>query len=439
MSTVVVIGTQWGDEGKGKVVDLLTARADCVVRFQGGNNAGHTLVVGGRKIILHLTPSGILHPGTVCLIGNGVVVDPKVLLEELERLKDFGVLITPERLVVSAYAHVIMPYHRLLDVARENRKGQGRIGTTGRGIGPCYEDKVARTGVRMHHLLNEKALRHRLEETLEEKNFLLSHYYGQAPVVLEDVLKEYLDYGRRLAPFVADVSTRLHEALQSRKAVLFEGAQGTHLDVDHGTYPFVTSSNTVAGNACCGAGLGPTAIHHVLGIMKAYTTRVGGGPFPTELTDQTGEHMRSCGGEFGSTTGRPRRCGWLDLSVVKDAVRLNGLASLAVTKLDVLTGLPRLRMAVGYRCQGNVLDRLPPELDRMEQCDPIYEDFDGWEEDLRQVRRFEDLPSAARRYLEAVQDHLGIPFSIISVGPGREQTIVLQDPFRLASERGLSN
>lgn len=439
MSTVVVIGTQWGDEGKGKVVDLLTARADCVVRFQGGNNAGHTLVVGGRKIILHLTPSGILHPGTVCMIGNGVVVDPKVLLEELERLKDFGVLITPERLVVSAYAHVIMPYHRLLDVARENRKGQGRIGTTGRGIGPCYEDKVARTGVRMHHLLNEKALRHRLEEILEEKNFLLSHYYGQAPVVLEDVLKEYLDYGRRLALFVADVSTRLHEAFQSQKAILFEGAQGTHLDVDHGTYPFVTSSNTVAGNACCGAGLGPTAIHHVLGIMKAYTTRVGEGPFPTELTNQIGEHMRTCGGEFGSTTGRPRRCGWLDLSVVKDAVRLNGLASLAVTKLDVLTGLPRLRMAVKYRCQGKVLDRLPPELDRLEQCDPVYEDFDGWEEDLRQVRRFEDLPSAARRYLEAVQDHLGIPFSIISVGPGREQTIVLQDPFRLASERGFSN
>ncbi len=431
MKTVVVIGTQWGDEGKGKVVDLLTARADYVVRFQGGNNAGHTLVVGGRKIILHLTPSGILHPDKVCLIGNGVVVDPKVLLEELERLKDFGVEVTPERLVVSSYAHVIMPYHRLLDVAREARKGHGKIGTTGRGIGPCYEDKVARTGVRIHHLLDEKTLRRRLEEILEEKNFLLTQFYGQPPVALETVLHEYLHYGQRIAPFVADVSVCLKKALDSQKTILFEGAQGTHLDVDHGTYPFVTSSSTVAGNACCGAGVGPTAIGHVVGIMKAYTTRVGGGPFPTELNDPTGEHIRSCGGEFGSTTGRPRRCGWLDLCVVKDAVRLNGLASLAVTKLDVLTGLPRLRMAVGYRCAGTVLDERPPELERIEQCEPIYEDLEGWESDLRHVRRFEDLPTAARRYLEAVQDHVGIPFSIISVGPGREETIILQDPFSL--------
>lgn len=433
MSTVVVIGTQWGDEGKGKVVDLLTARADYVVRFQGGNNAGHTLVVGGRKIILHLTPSGILHPGKVCMIGNGVVVDPRVLLDELERLKDFGVDIVPEKLLISPYAHVIMPYHRMLDLAREARKGAGKIGTTGRGIGPCYEDKVARMGVRVHHLLEKAALRRRLEEVLDEKNFLLTQHYRQAPVEMEAVLEEYHAYGCRLAPFVADVSARLQRALESRQAILFEGAQGTHLDVDHGTYPFVTSSNTVAGNACCGSGIGPTKINHVLGIMKAYTTRVGAGPFPTELSDSIGEHIRTCGGEFGSTTGRPRRCGWLDLCVVKDAVRLNGLASLAVTKLDVLTGLPRLRMAVGYRCAGTLLDGVPAELERMEQCEPIYEEFDGWEADLRQVRHFDDLPGTTRRYLEAVQDHLGIPFSIISVGPGREETIVLRDPFSFSS------
>ncbi|MEJ5364425.1 MAG: adenylosuccinate synthase [Desulfosoma sp.] len=429
MATVVVIGTQWGDEGKGKVVDLLTARADYVARFQGGNNAGHTLVVAGKKIILHLTPSGILHPDKVCLIGNGVVVDPKVLLEELDRLRAFGVAVAPERLVISAYAHVIMPYHRLLDLAREARKGHGKIGTTGRGIGPCYEDKVARTGVRIHHLLDETALRRRLEAVLDEKNFLLTHYYGQEPVDLEAVLDEYLGYGRLLAPFVGDVSARLNRAIAENRAVLFEGAQGTHLDVDHGTYPFVTSSNTVAGNACCGSGIGPTRIDHVVGIMKAYTTRVGGGPFPTELSDATGEQIRTRGGEFGSTTGRPRRCGWLDLCVVKDAVRLNGLGSLALTKLDVLTGLPVVRIAVGYRCGGAVLDGLPAETERIERCEPIYEDFQGWEEDLRNVRRFADLPTAARRYVEAVQDHLGLSFSIISVGPGREETIVVKDPF----------
>lgn len=429
MATVVVIGTQWGDEGKGKVVDLLTARADYVARFQGGNNAGHTLVVGGKKIILHLTPSGILHPDKVCLIGNGVVVDPKVLLEELERVRDFGVGVGPEKLVISAYAHVIMPYHRRLDLARENRKGRGKIGTTGRGIGPCYEDKVARTGVRIHHLLDETALRRRLEAVLDEKNFLLTHYYRQDPVDLEATLDEYLGYGRLLAPFVGDVSARLNRAISERRSILFEGAQGTHLDVDHGTYPFVTSSNTLAGNACCGSGVGPTKIDHVVGIMKAYTTRVGGGPFPTELSNPIGERIRTCGGEFGSTTGRPRRCGWLDLCVVKDAVRLNGLGSLAVTKLDVLTGLPVVRIAVGYRCDRTVLDGLPPEIDLIERCEPIYEDLQGWEEDIRKARRFDDLPTAARRYLEAVQDHVGLPFSIISVGPGREETIMVKDPF----------
>ncbi len=430
MATVVVVGVQWGDEGKGKIVDLLTHDADCVVRFQGGNNAGHTLVVGGRKIILHLTPSGILHEDKVCFIGNGVVVDPRILLDELERLRDFGVDVTPDRLVISRHAHVIMPYHRMLDAARESRKGGTKIGTTGRGIGPCYEDKAARTGIRMHHLLDASVFRERLEQALSEKNFLLEHFYGLSPVDPDAVAEEYLDFGRRLAPFINDVSVRLQEAVDAGDNILFEGAQGTHLDIDHGTYPFVTSSNTVAGNACCGAGVGPTRIDHVLGILKAYTTRVGGGPFPTELTDSTGDRIRKCGGEFGSTTGRPRRCGWLDLCVVKDSVRLNGLTHLALTKLDVLTGLPTLKVAVGYRCGGKTLQGLPKEVERIEQCEPIYEEFPGWEEDIRKVKRFQDLPRNTRNYLKALEEIVGLPFSIISVGPGREETIVVTNPFR---------
>ncbi|SHF28253.1 Adenylosuccinate synthetase [Desulfacinum infernum DSM 9756] len=429
MATVIVVGVQWGDEGKGKVVDLLTGDAHCVVRFQGGNNAGHTLVVGGRKIILHLTPSGILHRDKVCMIGNGVVVDPGVLLHELGRLKEFGVDVTPEQLVLSQYAHVIMPYHRLLDAAREVKKGASKIGTTGRGIGPCYEDKAARSGIRIHHLLDEKVFRQRLEGVLEEKNFMFQHYFGREPLDTNAVADEYLEYGRKLAPFVGDVSVRLQRALERGENVLFEGAQGTHLDIDHGTYPFVTSSNTVAGGACCGAGIGPTKIDQVLGILKAYTTRVGEGPFPTELTDPTGERIRECGGEFGSTTGRPRRCGWLDLCVVKDSARLNGLTSLAITKLDVLTGLPTLKVAVGYRCDGRELDGLPREIELMERCEPVYEEFPGWEEDIRGVRRFQDLPRNTKNYLKALEEFVGVPLSIVSVGPGREETIVLSNPF----------
>ena len=430
MANVVVIGTQWGDEGKGKVVDLLTEKADCVVRFQGGNNAGHTLVVEGRQFIFHLIPSGILHPGKTCMIGNGVVIDPTVLIREMKNLVAHDVPVTPANLVVSRYAHVIMPYHRLLDVARENRKGSRKIGTTGRGIGPCYEDKVARNGIRVHDLLDPKTLRGKIENSLEEKNFLLTNFFGEKPLDPLSIEEEYLAYGEALAPFADSVSERLEDAGRKGLSILFEGAQGTHLDIDHGTYPFVTSSNTVAGNACCGSGIGPDRIDRVVGVVKAYTTRVGEGPFPTELDNETGEMIRQTGGEFGATTGRPRRCGWLDMVVVRTSTRLNGLSGLAVTKLDVLTGLPELRIAVSYQRGGQTLTAVPPELNVLRECSPTYEEFPGWEESLRGIRRFEDLPSNTRRYLDAVEEIAGIPIEVVSVGPGRDETIIRQHPFR---------
>lgn len=432
MANVVIVGTQWGDEGKGKIVDLLTERADCVVRFQGGNNAGHTLVVNGRKFIFHLIPSGILHPGKTCMIGNGVVLDPAVLIQEMDRLKEHGIEVSPSDLLISRTVHIIMPYHRALDLARENKKGNTKIGTTGRGIGPCYEDKVARVGIRLHDLFDPAILRDKIERNLEEKNFMFLHFYSQTPLHASAIEEEYLAYGQRLAPYAANVSERLHEARRSGLNLLYEGAQGTHLDIDHGTYPYVTSSNTVAGNACCGSGMGPTGIHRVLGVVKAYTTRVGGGPFPTELFDDIGQKIQQIGGEFGATTGRPRRCGWLDMVVVNTSVRLNGLSGLAITKLDVLSGIPTLKVAVGYRCGTQELKATPPELAALEACQPIYEELAGWEEDISGVRRFEDLPDNTRRYLKAVEEIAGIPLSIVSVGPGREQTIVLQHPFDAA-------
>jgi adenylosuccinate synthase len=429
MANVVIVGTQWGDEGKGKIVDLLTEKADYVVRFQGGNNAGHTLVVGGKQFIFHLVPSGILHPGKVCAIGNGVVVDPGVLIHELDKLAEHGISVTPENLAISRYAHVITPYHKALDLARENRKGSAKIGTTGRGIGPCYEDKVNRSGIRMHDLFDPKSLRQKLEKNLEEKNFLLERFFGEKPLDVSAIEAEYLAYGERLAPFADNVSQRLVEADRNGKSILFEGAQGTHLDIDHGTYPFVTSSNTVAGSACCGSGIGPTRVDKVVGVVKAYTTRVGGGPFPAELLDETGERIRAIGGEFGATTGRPRRCGWLDMVVVNTSVRLNGLAGLAITKLDVLTGIPKLKIAVSYLCGSKRLDTVPPELDALEACRPVCEEFPGWEENIRSVRKLSDLPLNTRRYLDAVQEMAGIPIKIVSVGPGRDETIVLKHPF----------
>jgi len=429
MANVVIVGTQWGDEGKGKVVDLLTGKADCVVRFQGGNNAGHTLVVNNRKFIFHLIPSGVLHPGKTCLIGNGVVIDPGVLIQEVDQLQEHGFAVTPENFIVSRYAHVIMPYHRALDAAREKRKGKTKIGTTGRGIGPCYEDKVGRNGIRVHDLLDPGSLTEKLNLNLDEKNFLLQRFFDEEPLDPSAILEEYLAYGRRLAPLMGDVSDFIYRADQSGKNILFEGAQGTHLDIDHGTYPFVTSSNTVAGNACCGAGIGPTRIHKVFGVVKAYTTRVGGGPFPTELQDHTGVRIREIGGEFGATTGRPRRCGWLDMVVVNSAIRLNGLSGLVITKLDVLSGIPVLKIATAYQCASSRRTTMPPELAALEACQPVLEEFPGWEEDIRGVRRFADFPLNAQKYLRAIERLAGIPLAIISVGPARDETIILRNPF----------
>ena len=430
MPNVVVVGTQWGDEGKGKIVDLLTEQAKLVVRYQGGNNAGHTLVVGGEKFIFHLIPSGILHPGTVCLIGNGVVLDPEILLMEIDRLKERGIGITPQNLRISERTQVIMPYHKRLDLARERAKGDGKIGTTGRGIGPCYEDKVARRGIRVADLVNPEILKAKVAEILPEKNFYLEKFLGDAPFSPEEIIAPYMEMGKRLAPLVTNVSVLIGEAVRRGDNVLFEGAQGTHLDIDHGTYPYVTSSNPIAGGACAGAGVGPTQLHQVLGIVKAYTTRVGGGPFPTECLDEIGDHLVECGVEFGSTTGRRRRCGWLDAVVLKDSARLNGLTGLAVTKLDVLTSINPLKICVGYEVDGVRRETIPPTIQELEKCRPIFEEMPGWTDDIRKVRRLQDLPAATQNYLKRVEELVGVPIQIVSVGPDREETIVVQNPFK---------
>ncbi len=429
MPNVVVVGTQWGDEGKGKIVDLLTERAQLVARYQGGNNAGHTLVVGGEKFIFHLIPSGILHSDTLCLIGNGVVLDPEVFLMEVDRLKGRGIKIGPENLRISERTQVIMPYHRRIDVAREEKKGAGKIGTTGRGIGPCYEDKVARRGIRVADLVDAELLQTKLAELLPEKNFYLEKFLHNKPFTPEEILASYLEMGQRLKPLVANVSVILQEAARNGKNILFEGAQGTHLDIDHGTYPFVTSSNPVAGGAATGTGVGPGQLHRVLGIVKAYTTRVGGGPFPTECLDKVGDHLVECGVEFGSTTGRRRRCGWLDAVVLKDAARLNGLTGLAITKLDVLSTLNPVKICVAYEVDGSRRDTIPATIKDLERCRPVFEDLPGWTEDIRRVRTYADLPANTRRYLERVEELVGVPIQIISVGPDREETIVVQNPF----------
>jgi adenylosuccinate synthase len=363
------------------------------------------------------------------MIGNGVVLDPGILIGEMDRLDNAGIRVTPQSLVISLYAHVIMPYHRALDAAREKKKGSTAIGTTGRGIGPCYEDKAGRVGIRVHDLLDRAVFRAKLAKNLEEKNFLLERFFGEKPLDAAEIEDEYMAYGERLRPYAANVSEQLQKADAMGRSLLFEGAQGTHLDIDHGTYPFVTSSNTVAGNACCGAGIGPTRISSVIGVVKAYTTRVGGGPFPSELLDETGQHIQKVGGEFGATTGRPRRCGWLDMAVVRSAVRLNGLSGLAITKLDVLTGIPKLKVAVSYTCRGHQLDTVPPELDALEACEPVLEEFPGWQEDIGKVRKWEDLPQNTRDYLKAIEQMAGVPIYIVSVGAGREETILVRHPF----------
>jgi len=422
MPNVVVVGTQWGDEGKGKVVDVLSRHAELVVRFQGGNNAGHTLVVDGVKSVFHLIPSGILRSTCRCVIGPGVVVDPQVLLHEIDQLRQAGRPPQPGQLVLSHEAHVILPYHRELDRLREAALGSDAVGTTRRGIGPCYEDKVARRGVRLGDLLDPRALRDRLVALLPEKNRMLTEWFGEPALDLDIVHAEHVALGERLRPFVADSVELVHQVLERGGSVLFEGAQGTFLDIDHGSYPFVTSSTTVAGGACAGAGVGPTVIDDVIGIVKAYTTRVGAGPFPTEAHGELGERLRASGGEFGATTGRPRRCGWFDAPLVRRAARLNGLTRLALTKLDVLSGLPTIPIGVAYRSgpsSGGTLDR----------AEPVYEELPGWSADLTGCRTFASLPDPCRRYIDRIQELVGVPIELVSVGPGREQTIVSGDLF----------
>jgi adenylosuccinate synthase len=429
MTTVVVVGTQWGDEGKGKIVDLLSAHADKVVRFQGGNNAGHTLVVNGQRSILHLIPSGILYPDTRCLIGNGVVVDPEVLLEEIEDLDKRGIDVNPRRLGMSERAHLIMPYHKAIDAAREGAKGASKIGTTGRGIGPCYEDKAARVGIRACDLRDPVALMDKIKVNLEEKNFCLTKLFGAEPLGHNAIAARYLSMAEELSPFIVDVSAELDGAITRGENVLFEGAQGTLLDVDHGTYPFVTSSNPVAANASIGAGIGPNKLDDIVGVVKAYTTRVGSGPFVSELTDETGDYLQEKGQEFGATTGRRRRCGWIDLVIGRYAVRLNGLTHLAITKLDVLTGLKVIKVCTAYDHQGTKLECVPPELSMLDNCSPIYEEMEGWGDDISGARSIEELPKTAQAYIGRIEEFMGVPVAVVSVGSGRDETIITHNPF----------
>ncbi|MEB3196310.1 MAG: adenylosuccinate synthase [Candidatus Sericytochromatia bacterium] len=433
MATVVVVGAQWGDEGKGKVIDLLAARADMVVRAQGGNNAGHTVVADGRTYKLHLVPSGILYPAVDCVIGAGVVVDPAALLLELQELEASGVSLA--KLQIARAAHVTMPYHRVLDLAEERRRGKAAIGTTGRGIGPTYTDKVNRSGIRLLDLLNAARFRARLADILPLKNAILTQVYGESPLDEAAIVQEYLAYGQRLSPFLCDVAPRVAEAADAGRAVLCEGAQGTMLDLDAGTYPFVTSSYPVAAGACLGTGLGPTSVDRVLGVAKAYTTRVGAGPFPTELHDADGDKLRREGAEFGTTTGRARRCGWLDTVVLRHAVRVNGLDSLAVTKLDVLDHFSTLKICVAYRLRGERLLEMPDSADDLAACEPEYEEWPGWNCPTAGVRRREDLPAAAQAYLARIETLVGRPIVMVGVGPEREATMVEECPLRGARRR----
>ncbi len=430
MTTVVAVGAQWGDEGKGKIVDWLGKASDLVVRFHGGNNAGHTLVVDGETTVLHIVPSGVLNSETVNVIGPGVVVDPGALLKELDALSEKGVLKDPSRVRLSGRAHVILEWHKALDIAREKARGKGAIGTTGRGIGPTYEDKVARRGVRIADLLDEKALREIIAKVGEQKNFELVEYLKGEPVDIEAVADQALAWGKLLAPYVEHTGPVLDSALRQGKNILFEGAQGTFLDIDHGTYPFVTSSNCVAGAVCTGAGVGPTKIDRVLGITKAYTTRVGSGPFPTEDFGKAGQYLGEKGHEFGATTGRQRRCGWLDALMLRESVAVNGFTGLAVNKLDVMSGLGDVKIATSYEIDGKEVKTFPMTLGEIERAKPVYETLPGWDEDLTRVRKFEDLPENARNYIDRVEELAETPVDVISIGPGRDETIVRNNPFR---------
>ena len=420
MANIVVFGSQWGDEGKGKIVDILAEDSDAIVRFQGGNNAGHTLVVDGEECILHLIPSGILHPGKKCLIGNGVVLDPVVFCQELDKLDAKGVDVSSGRLMISRKTHVIMPYHCRMDGARESAKsGDAKIGTTGRGIGPCYEDKMNRCGIRAGDFADPDLLKAKIAAALQEKNVLLQHLYGGEPMDAEAVFNEIMPVAERLVPYLGDVSSAIQEA---DGAVLFEGAQGTHLDIDHGTYPFVTSSNTVTANAASGSGCSPRSLERIVAIVKAYTTRVGSGPFPTELFDADGDYLQSQGHEFGATTGRKRRCGWLDLVVLRESTRLNGPTELAITKLDVLSGLKEIKLCTAYEYKGETIAYPPQEQNGMAHVTPVYETMPGWDEDITAARSWDDLPENAVKYLKRIEEVSGVKIGIVSVGPDRTQT-----------------
>jgi adenylosuccinate synthase len=422
---IVLVGAQWGDEGKGKATDLLGGRVHYVVRYQGGNNAGHTVVIGEQSYALHMLPSGVLSPDVVPVIGNGVVVDPRVLLEEIDALETRGV--SCAKLLISANAHLIMPYHRALDKVTERYLGSARIGTTGRGIGPTYGDKIARVGIRVQDLFDPGIFRQKLELVLREKNQMLTKVYNRRAIEPAGIADEYIGYGERLRPYVADTSLVLGRALDEGRVVLLEGAQATMLDVDHGTYPFVTSSSPTAGGACAGSGVGPTRITKVIGIAKAYTTRVGAGPFPTELTDEQGEWLRKAGGEYGVTTGRPRRTGWFDAVVVRYSTRVNGITDYFLTKLDVLSSLDKVPVCVAYEVDGKRCGELPTTQTEFHHARPVYEYLDGWWEDVSQLKSFADLPPNAQRYVQAIEDLIGAPVSAVGVGPRRDQTLQIRD------------
>ncbi|MDR3270917.1 MAG: adenylosuccinate synthase [Peptococcaceae bacterium] len=427
MAAVVLVGAQWGDEGKGKLTDYLTEKADMVVRYQGGNNAGHTVVVGTEEYKLHLIPSGILYDNKVCVIGNGVVLDPAILLEEIHSLTQrIG---KHARLLISSNAHVIMPYHRLLDQLQEQSLGEAKIGTTGRGIGPAYMDKTARTGIRVSDLIDPELFAEKLKNNLAGKNLVLTKIFAVPPLEYEEIYQEYLTYADELRPFVTDTSLEISKYIRAERRILFEGAQGILLDLDHGTYPYVTSSHPTAGGACVGAGIGPSCIQRVLGVAKAYTTRVGEGPFPTELTDEVGDLLRRNGREFGTTTGRARRCGWFDSVIARYSGRVSGISDFAVTKLDVLSGFERLKICVAYQYQGERIEEFPQSQKIFAQCEPMYEELPGWQEDLTQIQRFEDLPVAAQAYIQRMEELTGIPVSIVTIGPEREQTLIRHSLF----------
>lgn len=425
MSTVVIVGAQWGDEGKGKIVDFLTQKADVVARYQGGNNAGHTVVIGSEKYVLHLIPSGILHKGIRCIIGNGVVVDPLALLGEMNTLRSRDIDID-NNLYISRNTHIVMPYHVAIELEQEKSK---KIGTTGRGIGPSYTDKIARQGIRAIDMLRPDLFREKLRANLTVYNYLLINLYKAEPLSEGKIFDEYMGYAQQLGKFITDTALLINQEIDAGKNILLEGAQGTLLDIDHGTYPYVTSSNTIAGGACTGLGIGPTKINRILGIAKAYTTRVGEGPFPSELRDELGEAIRQRGGEFGATTGRPRRCGWIDIIALRYAASVNGLTGIALTKMDILDGMETVKLCVGYQYQGKFYDHFPTDLEVLTNCDPVFEEMEGWKESTIGIKDFNTLPANARKYIRKLEELLKTPIQIISTGQKRDEIIVVEEQF----------